>query len=213
MCIKGDLYCIHYNVCSTAELELLPWRRLTLSWAASARALPAGQGDPSLLLSTGEAAHGVLSPVLVSQHYRDLNRLERAQWRPTKMLKGHEHLCYGEGLRELAEPSWASGGITNVSKVGGWKSLTWKLFVEHHEKHLQWKHCELLISLRGFLECIAIHSFSELNIPFVMSCIGVLDQKHMLNSTILNVKVAALKYSIYFIAANALCSTKVISIQ
>lgn len=35
----------------------------------------------------------------------------------------------------------------------------------------------------------------------------------MLNSTILNVKVAALKYSIYFIAANALCSTKAISIQ
>lgn len=78
-----------------------------MSWAASDRALLAGRGDPSLLLGAGEAAHGVLGPVLVSQHQRDTNRLERAHWRPTKVLKGYEHLCYGKGLRELAEPNWA----------------------------------------------------------------------------------------------------------
>lgn len=50
--------------------------RLTVTWAAPGKASPAGQGDPSALLSTVEATPGGPGPILGPQHKRGLGRLE-----------------------------------------------------------------------------------------------------------------------------------------
>lgn len=56
--------------------------------------------DYSVVLSTGEAISGVMSPVLVST-LQDTDILEWRQWRATKMIKDLEHLTYKEKMGEL----------------------------------------------------------------------------------------------------------------
>lgn len=38
----------------------------------------------------------------VPQYKRDMDTLERVQGRPTKMVKGLEHLCYEERLKDCS---------------------------------------------------------------------------------------------------------------
>lgn len=42
--------------------------------------------NPSLLLSVCEDAPGILGPVLHSKYKRNMDILERVQWRTTKMM-------------------------------------------------------------------------------------------------------------------------------
>jgi len=87
------------------ELTLCPCRKEALQcpglhWKECCQQVAAG--DPSPLLSTGEATAGVLGPVLGSPvQGREMGILEQVQQRATKMIKGFEHLTLEERLREL----------------------------------------------------------------------------------------------------------------
>jgi len=64
----------------------------------------------------GEVKPGVLCPVLGSQYKRQLDTLERVQWRGSEMMKGLEHLFCEEGLKEL--------GLLNLKKIRLWGTLS-----------------------------------------------------------------------------------------
>lgn len=75
-------------------------RRQTLPWAALGTALPAGGGRrswPSVWYQWGHAA--VSSAGILST--RDMDIVERAQWRAMKMMQRLEHLSSEEGLKVI----------------------------------------------------------------------------------------------------------------
>ena len=86
------------------------------------------EGDPALLLSTGEATPAVCVQFWAPQHKRDMELLERVQQRATKMMKGPEHLT-GAGNVQPGEEK-AQGDLISVYKYlqGGCKEDRARLF-------------------------------------------------------------------------------------
>ncbi|PKU31623.1 hypothetical protein llap_18075 [Limosa lapponica baueri] len=98
-----------------------------VSWGALKRAWPASGGRSSShsTLIPGEDGSGVLRPVLGPQFKKDMEVLERVQWRATKMIKGLEHLSYEERLEDLGlvslEKRRLRGDLINAQKyLKGW---------------------------------------------------------------------------------------------
>lgn len=74
----------------------------TTTWTVLGTVLSAGQGRwpfPSLYLWWGHTSSSVSSSVLLNT--RDMNILDRDQWRPTRTNRGIEHFSYEGRLREL----------------------------------------------------------------------------------------------------------------
>lgn len=60
--------------------------------------------------------------------------------------------------RFYGKPFWKNNVVKKTLTSPGVESgisLTWKLFAEEHQKHLQYKHCKHLLSSRGFF-CSAL---------------------------------------------------------
>jgi len=88
-----------------------------VTWAASRKGCPAKKGgDCPSQLHPCEAPSGVLCSGLGSQYKKDVELLELAQRRATKMLRGREHLSYEEMMGELtlfiSEKSRLQGELT-----------------------------------------------------------------------------------------------------
>ena len=104
--------------------------RPTVSWAASEKRWQQGEGSNcSSLLRSCKPPLPVLHLV---QHKKDLDLLGQVQRRATKMIRGLEHLSYGERLRKL--------GLFSLKNRKIWGDLTvaWHYLKEAYEQERDW---------------------------------------------------------------------------
>lgn len=85
--------------------------RLRVSWAMLVKVLPEGQ-DPC---STPVGHTWSARPSSVLTTTRGVDLLEWIQQRATKMLRGLEHLSFGEMLRELGLSGWRREGLRLIN--------------------------------------------------------------------------------------------------
>ncbi|TRZ18487.1 hypothetical protein HGM15179_008637 [Zosterops borbonicus] len=77
-----------------------------------------------LLVHPGEEHPECCAQFWVSQDNRDLEHLERVQWRATKMIEGLEYLSDKKSLRELGlfslQKRWLRGALSICQYLKGW---------------------------------------------------------------------------------------------